>query len=322
MTSRRIVFVIFPGFQILDLTGPHEVFAQADRMASGYRLEIVASTGDPVRSSGGLTITPTSGIDTDDGGPIDTLVTVGGPGRTQACADRRLIDWLGAAAARSRRTAAVCSGAFLLAEAGLLDGRRAVTHWASCAELAERYPAVTVESDPIFVSDGAVWTSAGVTAGIDLALALVEADRGAETSRTIARRLVMFVQRPGGQAQFSTQLAAQRPTRTVLRDVQTWIAEHLAEDLSVPVLAARAGISERHFTRVFAAQTGQTPAAYVEAARVEAARRLLESTDGTGETIARRCGFGTVETMHRCFKRTVGVTPGRYRQHFADRGEL
>ncbi|MEO3748200.1 GlxA family transcriptional regulator [Plantactinospora sp. B5E13] len=322
MNRRRIVFVLFPGFQVLDLTGPHEVFTQAERLTPGYTLETVTATGEPVTSSGGLTFTPTSGIGAGDGEPIDTLITVGGPGRARACADRRLVDWVGTAAACSRRIAAVCTGAFLLAEAGLLDGRRAVTHWASCAELAQRYPAVTVEADPIFVRDGTVWTSAGVTAGLDLALALVEADRGAETSRTIARRLVMFVQRPGGQTQFSTQLAAQRPSRTSLRDVQTWIAEHLADDLGVPVLAARAGMSERHFTRVFAAQTGQTPAAYVEAARVEAARRLLESTDGTGETIARRCGFGTVETMHRCFKRTVGVTPGRYRQHFADRGEL
>ncbi|AVT29323.1 AraC family transcriptional regulator [Plantactinospora sp. BC1] len=313
--DRRIVFVIFPRFQVLDLTGPHEVFAQAERLAPGYRLETVAPLPGPVTASGGLTVTPDLGID-ECVGPIDTLVVVGGAGRVGACADRRLTDWLRSAAGRARRVAGVCSGAFLLAEAGLLDGRQAVTHWGSCAELARRYPAVTVRPDPIFVRDGAVWTSAGVTAGIDLALALVEQDRGAETSRAIARRLVMFVQRPGGQAQFSTQLAAQRPARGGLRQLQDWVVEHLADDLTVPILAARVGMSERHFARVFSAQTGQTPAAYVEAARVEAARRLLETTDTPLGSIARRCGFGTVETMHRRFRRTVGVTPGRYRQHF------
>ncbi len=210
----------------------------------------------------------------------------------------------------------MCSGAFLLARAGLLDGRRAVTHWGSCERLARLHPAVTVDADPIFIRDGDVWTSAGVTAGIDLALAMVEADQGADVSRRIARQLVMFVQRPGGQAQFSTQLAAQRPAREPLRDVQTWIADHLAEDLTVPILAARAGMSDRHFTRVFAAEVGQTPAAYVEAARIEAARRLLEVTGTTVEAIARSCGFGSVETLYRCFRRTLRVTPGEYRDHF------
>ncbi|MBF9132359.1 GlxA family transcriptional regulator [Plantactinospora sp. S1510] len=317
MDSHRVVFVIFPGFQILDLSGPHEVFVQANRLAPGYELETVAGTVGSVRASGGLGITPDATIDEFAGGRIDTLVVVGGPGRTQACADRRLIDWIAAATTRSGRVAAVCSGAFLLAEAGLLDGRRAVTHWGSCAELARRYPAVTVEPDPIFVNADGVWTSAGVTAGIDLALALVEQDRGAETSRAIARSLVMFVQRPGGQSQFSTQLAAQRPVHDPLRQVQVWIADHLTEDLSVPALANRAGMSERHFARTFTAQTGQTPAAYVESVRVEAARRLLESTDVPVGAIARGCGFGTVETLHRRFKRTIGVTPGQYRHHFA-----
>ncbi|GIG91406.1 GlxA family transcriptional regulator [Plantactinospora endophytica] len=315
MDVRRIVFVIFPRFQVLDLTGPHEVFAQAERLAAGYRLETVAPLPGPVTASGGLTVTADLGVD-DCVGPIDTLVVAGGRGRAEACDDRRLIGWLAGAASRARRVAGVCGGAFLLAEAGLLDGRRAVTHWGSCAELARRYPTVTVEPDPIFVRDGDVWTSAGVTAGMDLALALVEQDQGGELSRTIARQLVMFVQRPGGQAQFSTQLAAQRPARPGLRQLQAWLAEHLADDLSVPALAARVGMSERHFARVFHAQTGQTPAAYVESVRIEAARRLLETTDTPLGPVARNCGFGTVETMHRCFRRTIGVTPGQYRHHF------
>ncbi|MCM2429720.1 GlxA family transcriptional regulator [Streptomyces sp. RKAG337] len=318
MTGHRIVFVVAPDFQILDLTGPHEVFSQAGRHSPGgpgYRIDTVAAAPGPVASSGGLAVTPTLTFDACEG-PIGTLVAVGGPGMRRAAQDAEFVGWFTAAARRSDRVASVCSGAFLLAAAGLLNGRRAVTHWNSCAELAERYPEVTVDPDPIFVRDGDVWTSAGVTAGIDLALAMVEQDHGADLARDIARQLVMFVQRPGGQAQFSTQLAAQRPSRAPLRDVQDWIADHLGADLAVPVLAARAGMSERNFTRAFRAGTGRTPAAYVEAARVEAARRLLETTDTTVGAVAQRCGFGTVETMHRTFRRTVRVTPGEYRRHF------
>ncbi len=328
VTSSRTVFAVYPDFQILDLTGPHEVFTNAGRLAAaradGPRarapgrsvIEVVAPGPGPVTSSSGLVVTPTRAAAQDDR-PVDTLVAVGGPGVHRVCGDREFVGWFAATARRARRVASVCTGAFLLAETGLLDGRRAVTHWTKCAALAERYPAVTVDPDPIFVRDGEVWTSAGVTAGIDLALAMVEADHGPETARTIARHLVMFVQRPGGQAQFSTQLAAQRPERSTLREVLDWIADHLGEDLAVPVLAARAGMSERHFTRVFRAETGRTPAAYVEQARIEAARRLLESTGTTIDAVARSCGFGTVETLHRSFKRRVQVTPGEYRRHFA-----
>jgi transcriptional regulator GlxA family with amidase domain len=318
VTARRVVFVAFPDFQILDLTGPHEVFTQVEHVPAvrqGYLIETVSAAGGAVRSSGGFELGPTLAID-ECHGPIDTLVVVGGRGTSAAYADQALIDWIARAARRARRTASVCSGAFLLAKAGLLDGRRAVTHWGRCDQLARLHPEVTVEADPIFVRDGDIWTSAGVTAGMDLALAMVENDQGADVAREIARQLVMFVQRPGGQAQFSTQLAAQRPAREPLRDVLAWIADHLGGDLTVPVLAARAGMSERHFTRVFAAEVGQTPAAYVEAVRVEAAQRLLEGTDTTIDGIARTCGFGTVETLHRCFKRTVRVTPGQYRDHF------
>ena len=336
MTSRRIVFAVFPDFQILDLTGPHEVFTQAARLVAGpgapagrgqgagggrdgsaaaFVIDTVAAAPDPVPSSGGLAVSPTL-TTAQVAGPVDTLVAVGGGGVHRAGNDREFVDWFAATARGARRVASVCSGAFLLAAAGLLDGRRAVTHWSACAALADRHPAVTVDPDPIFVRDGNVWTSAGVTAGIDLALAMVEDDHGPEVARTIARQLVMFVQRPGGQAQFSSQLAARRPAGSPLRDVLDWIADHLSGDLAVPALAARAGMSERNFARVFRAGTGDTPAAYVERARVEAARRLLESTGTPLGAVARTCGFGTVETLHRSFKRLVKVTPGEYRRHF------
>ncbi|GII53134.1 AraC family transcriptional regulator [Planotetraspora thailandica] len=316
MTSRRIVFAVFPDFQILDLTGPHEVFTQAGRITGGVVIETVAGASGPVSSSGGLAISPTLTVD-EAAGPVDTLIAVGGGGVHRACEDARFVDWLARTARNARRTASVCSGAFLLAAAGLLDGRRAVTHWSRCDELAERYPQVTVDPDPIFVRDGDVWTSAGITAGMDLALAMTEDDHGPEVSRAVARQMVMFVQRPGGQAQFSAQLAAQRPERSALRDVLGWIADHPDSDLTVPTLAARAAMSERNFTRVFRAETGHTPAAYVENARIEAARRLLETTAITLEAVAQACGFGTVATLHRSFRRTVQVTPGEYRKYFS-----
>ncbi|MFG1810808.1 GlxA family transcriptional regulator [Streptomyces sp. NPDC049040] len=320
MPSRRIVFAVFPGFQLLDLSGPNEVFVQAGRLTAGTGPEVVVDTvaaaPGPVVSSGGLAVSPTLTVE-EFTGPVDTLVAVGGGGVHQACQDAAFVDWFARTARGARRTASVCSGTFLLGAAGLLDGRRVVTHWSACDLLAARHPAVTVDPDPIFVRDGDLWTSAGVTAGMDLALAMVEADDGPEVSRAVARQLVMFVQRPGGQAQFSAQLAAQRPERRSLREVVDWVADHLAEDLGVPALAARAGMSERNFARAFRAETGSTPAAYVDSARVEAARRLLESTGTTVEAVARACGYGTVETLHRSFKRSVRVTPGEYRRRFA-----
>ncbi|MBD0693053.1 GlxA family transcriptional regulator [Streptomyces sp. CBMA123] len=322
MSSPRIVFAVFPDFQILDLTGPHEVFTHAGRLTGGVVIDTVAAAPGPVPASSGLAVSPTRTIDEFDGldeadAPVDTLVAVGGEGVHQACEDRRFVDWFARTARRSRRTASVCSGAFLLGAAGLLDGRRAVTHWSHCARLAERHPLVTVDPDPIFVRDGELWTSAGITAGMDLALAMTEADHGPEVSRTIARRLVMFVQRPGGQAQFSAQLAAQRPERAPLREILAWIADHPDADLGVPALAARAAMSERNFTRVFRAETGRTPAAYVESVRVEAARRLLETTSAKLGAVAHSCGFGTVATLHRSFKRALHVTPGDYRRRFS-----
>lgn len=320
--TRRVVFVIYPNFQMLDLTGPMEVFSQANMLAAGgaprYALEVVATAPGPVAGSSGLPVVPhrTLAEAAADPEPIDTLVVAGGDGTRQAVFDRELRDWLRARAPGVRRVTSVCSGAFVLAVAGLLDGRRATTHWGSCHELRRAFPGVRVEDDPIFIQDGPVWTSAGVTAGIDLALALTEDDHGPAVAREIAKQLVVFVQRPGGQAQFSTQLAAQRPHRDPLREVLAHIADHLDDDLSLGTLAAKAALSERHFSRVFRSETGMTVASYVEAARIEAAQRLLESTSDGLDRIARACGFGTVETMHRTFNRTVRVTPGEYRRHF------
>jgi transcriptional regulator GlxA family with amidase domain len=314
--EREIVFLVFPDFQILDLTGPLEVFSQAERMHPGsYTLRTVALDQGPVTASCGLSLYAEQ-VPGFEAGTVDTLVVVGGRGTHPAMRDERLAAWIAEAAKRVQRVTSVCSGAFLLAQAGVLDGRRATTHWGSCAELAAQFPAVTVDAEPIFVNDGSVWTSAGVTAGIDLALALVEADQGSALARAIARQLVVFVQRPGGQAQFSAQLAAQRPVREPLRTVQSYIAEHPNADLSVPALAERAGMSERHFARVFRAETGRSPASHVEAVRVETARRLLETTPDGLDRIARAAGFGTIATMHRAFRRTVRVTPGEYRSRF------
>jgi transcriptional regulator GlxA family with amidase domain len=319
--EREIVFLVFPDFQILDLTGPLEVFSQAERMHPGsYTLRTVALDPGPVTASCGLSLcaeaAPAFDADATMMDVLDTLVVVGGRGAHPALRDERLAAWIAEAAKRVQRVTSVCSGAFLLAKAGVLDGRRATTHWGSCAELAAQFPAVMVDPEPIFVNDGPVWTSAGVTAGIDLALALVEADQGSALARAIARQLVVFVQRPGGQAQFSAQLAAQRPVREPLRTVQSYIAEHPNADLSVPALAERAGMSERHFARVFRAETGRSPASHVEAVRVETARRLLETTPDGLDRIARAAGFGTIATMYRAFRRTVRVTPGEYRSRF------
>jgi transcriptional regulator GlxA family with amidase domain len=312
---RRVVIAVFEGVQTLDVTGPAEVLRAATKLhPPGYDVTIAAPEAGPLRTST-VTMVPDQPLSACSG-RIDTLIVAGGAGTRRAEGDEPLIAWLRDAARRSRRVTSVCTGAFLLARAGLLDGRRATTHWASCADLAERYPAVTVEPDPIFVRDGGVATSAGVTAGMDLALALVEEDLGRDTALAAARWLVLFLKRPGGQAQFSAQLAAQTADRAPLRELQAWIPDHLDVDLSVPALARRAAMSERNFARAFRRETGMTPAAYVEAARVESARIALESGDLPVESIAVRAGFGTVETMRRAFRRRVGVSPVDYRTRF------
>ena len=307
----RVVIVVFDGVQSLDVTGPAEVFAGA-----GWDVRTVSVDGAAVRSSSGLTFVPDGDLSSARG-RIDVLLVAGGEGTPGAMFDRTLTSWLRRAARRSGRVTSVCSGAFVLAEAGLLDGKRATTHWSVCDTLAARYPAIEVDPDPIYVRDGDVWTSAGVTAGMDLALAIVEEELGRDVALTIARRLVLFLRRPGNQSQFSAQLAAQTADRDVLREVQRHVAEHPGGDLSVDALAARAAMSPRHFARVFRDETGITPARFVESARVEAARRRLEESDDTIDVIARTCGFGTAETMRRTFLRTLHVAPSEYRRRFA-----
>jgi transcriptional regulator GlxA family with amidase domain len=316
--ARRVVLVVFPGLQTLDLVGPAEVFSTASLLSPpGYAITVAAAVDEPLRTSSGLTLTPDAGVD-DCRGPIDTLVVCGGAGVVSALDDRALTAWLPRAGGRARRVASVCNGAFLLARAGLLGGRRATTHWAACDELARRHPEIDVERDSIFVRDGNVYTSAGVTAGMDLALALVEEDLGPAIAREIARQLVLFLRRPGGQSQFSSHLAVEPAQRAPLRELQGWIADHLAEDLSVPALAARAHMSPRNFARAFRREAGLTPAAYVEAVRLEHARMALERSDEPIDAVAHRCGFGTVETMRRAFRRRLRVAPGDYRTRFRD----
>jgi transcriptional regulator GlxA family with amidase domain len=316
---QRIVIFTFPGAQSLDVVGPLEVFMGTQRSSGTqrYTTEVVAPTAGPLVTMSGLGLVAESAIG-DVAGPIDTFVVAGGNERgiLAVVSDPALLDQVRRLAGTSRRVASVCSGAFVLAAAGLLDGRRATTHWSACDELARLHPTVTVERDPIFVRDGKISTSAGVTAGIDLALAFVEEDHGHTVAMAVARQLVVFLKRPGGQAQFSATLATQTADRDDVTDVQAWIADHLADDLSVPALAARAVMSPRHFARVFRAATGATPARYVEQSRVEAARRRLEESDDGVDAIAAVCGFGTAETMRRTFLRALHVAPTDYRRRF------
>jgi transcriptional regulator GlxA family with amidase domain len=319
---RNVVIVVYPGVQSLDVTGPLEVFAGAQTLLEatsrderGYEVCLLSGDGQPLRTSSGLTLVPDAPL-RDAPDQIDTLIVAGGAGHEQAAEDLALVDWIAAACARARRTASVCTGAFLLARAGLLDGRRATTHWASAAELQRRYPQILVEPDPIFVRDGSIWSSAGVTAGMDLSLALVEHDLDRDAALTIARHLVLFLRRPGNQSQFSATLVAQQPERQPLREIQRTVLEDVAGEHSVEAMAVRAHMSPRNFARAFRAETGITPARYVERVRVEAARRRLEDTAEPIAEIATGCGFGTAETMRRVFLRTLEVGPGEYRRRF------
>ncbi|MFF0427066.1 GlxA family transcriptional regulator [Streptomyces sp. NPDC004520] len=318
MTQRPVLVVLFDDVQSLDVTGPVEVFAGAARAAgdpSAYPIRTASLDGGPVRTRSGLRLLPDTSLDAAVAdGPPHTLVVPGGEG-TRA-PEPTLVDWLREHAPRAERLVSVCTGALLLAEAGLLDGHRATTHWIACEHLARRYPRVEVDPDPIFVRDGRLSTSAGVTAGIDLALALVEEDLGRDVALAVARRLVVFLRRPGNQAQFSAQLSAQTARREPLRDLQQWISEHPDGDLSVDALAARARLSPRHFARAFHAETGVPPGRYVDRIRLEHARRLLEETSGGVEEIARASGYGTPETMRRAFLKALGTAPTEYRRRF------
>jgi transcriptional regulator GlxA family with amidase domain len=310
----------YPAAQLLDVTGPLQVFATANDLAieaggtAPYAVRVVAKGGGSVSSSAGLRIA-TAALPGKGAAP-DTLMISGGAGVEAATSDPVLVDWVRRRAKQARRVASVCTGAFVLAASGTLDGRRAATHWSVCAELARRFPKVKVESDPIFVRDGAVWTSAGVTAGIDLALALVEQDLGRTVALAVARYLVVFLKRPGGQAQFSAALALQAADDR-FGALHEWINRHLADDISLPVLARQAGMSERSFSRHYSEATGLTPARAVERLRVEAARRLLSESRLPVKRISQRCGFGSEETMRRSFLRQLAATPQDYRARFS-----
>jgi transcriptional regulator GlxA family with amidase domain len=313
----RVVIVTFDTAQILDVTGPLEVFSTATRFVPSvrYRTEVVSVRGGPVLASCGLEFA--SSAIADMKGPIDTLVVAGGADMDAAGADEQLLHHVRRLAGDARRVTSVCSGAFVLAAAGLLDGRRATTHWAECDLLGTTYTGVTVDADAIYVHDGNVWTSAGVTAGIDLALALVADDHGHRAAVTVARQLVVYLQRSGGQAQFSALLAGQAADTEPVRDLLSWLSENLDADLSLPALARQINLSERQFTRVFKAEVGATAADHVEAVRLESACRLLETTNASVERIAKTCGFGTPETMNRTFRRRLNTTPGEHRHHFS-----
>lgn len=313
----RIEILAFQQVQLLDVAGPLQVFASANerlgRPTPPYAPKVVAPDGPTLAASAGLHLVAEPLPDAD--APLDTLLIAGGPGVRAAGADPSLVAWVTARAARARRVASVCTGAFLLAATGMLDGRRAATHWAHCDRLAALHPRIRVEPDPIFVRDGPVWTSAGVTAGIDLALALLEEDLGREAALSIARHLVMFLKRPGGQAQFSAALALQGGEDR-FGGLHDWIGRNLAADLSLPALAAAAGMSERSLSRHYREATGLTPARGVERLRLEAARRALSETRMPVKRIAQECGFGSEETMRRSFLRHVAATPQEYRTRF------
>src|SRR5580658_3564411 len=317
--ARAIEVVAFEDVQLLDVAGPVQVFATANETIAKtggtppYTVRVVAPQARSVVASAGVVLA-TDDLPPHDT-PVDTLIIAGGPGVKLAAAEGEFVRWVRARARTARRTASVCTGAYLLAATGLLDGRRAATHWSFVDDLARRFPAVRVESDPIFVRDGSVWTSAGVTAGIDLALALVEEDLGRTVALAVARYLVVFLKRPGGQAQFSAALSLQSGEER-FGPLHAWINANLSRDLSLSVLAAQAGMSERSFSRHYAEATGLTPARAVERLRLEAARQQLLESKVPVKRIAQHCGFGTEETMRRSFLRLVSTTPQDYRARF------
>ncbi|ORV54095.1 transcriptional regulator [Mycolicibacter engbaekii] len=321
--TRKVVILGYAGIQALDVVGPSEVFATATLAVlaqggdhDGYEVTVASADGAPIATSSGLTLQPSPLPAPDDS--IDTLLLPGGVGIHAAQADPATVAWIRRASVHARRVVSVCTGAFLAAQAGLLDGCRATTHWAFAEALARQFPAVTVDPEPIFLrSSDTVWTAAGVTAGIDLSLTLVEEDLGTEVAQTAARWLVLYLRRPGGQSQFAAPGWLPRARRAPIREVQELIDSEPGGPHRLTELAARAAMSPRHFTRVFTGEVGMTPAAYVERVRTEAARRQLEETDDTVVAIAGRCGFGTAETLRRTFLRRLGVSPDHYRKTFA-----
>ncbi|MEV5597177.1 helix-turn-helix domain-containing protein [Streptomyces sp. NPDC052496] len=326
-TAHRVVIAVFPDVDLLDVTGPAEIFALANRETggrAGYQVRLAGPVAGAVRTSAGVRLFTDVAFE-DVGEQVDTLVVPGAVDMTDdgpvARTDPGVVAWVKETAPHARRIASVCVGAHLLAAAGLLGGKTATTHWSTSAQLAADHPDVTVDPDPIFVrSDcGRLWTGAGISACLDLALALVAEDLGEQTALTVARQLVMYLKRQGGQSQFSVPLSRPAAERRDIDALRLWISDHLDADLSAPALAARMCLSERHFARVFKQETGSSPAAYVEAARVELARRLLETTDCPLDQVAAAAGLGSAETLHRAFRRQLATTPAAYRRRFRTR---
>jgi Transcriptional regulator containing an amidase domain and an AraC-type DNA-binding HTH domain len=324
METKRIVFLAAPRAQILDVTGPFQIFFRASEIWNrrhpgsppAYNVELCStSTNTLVETSCGLGLAGSLTYRSLRG-RIDTLLVAGGGTMEGPSQDQAVLRWLRMKAKQVRRIGSICTGAFLLAAAGLLDGKRVATHWKWCDDLARRYPDIQVDSDPIFIKDGKFYTSAGITAGMDLALALVEEDLDSELALQVAREMVLYLRRQGGQSQFSAALSLQIAHRSNFQKLHSWVLDHLAEDLSVESLAARAAMSPRNFARVFLRETGTTPAKFVERLRLEAARRMLEETDAGLDEAASDCGFGSAESMRRVFLRILHVTPGEYHSRF------
>ncbi|WP_296038371.1 GlxA family transcriptional regulator [uncultured Agrobacterium sp.] len=314
---RRIEILAFPDVQLLDVAGPLQVFASTNDLLvnagkPAHYQPVAVGAQTPIVTSSALTIGTSALSGASEA--LDTLIVPGGWGVYRACEDQQLVSWIAQRSKTARRTASVCSGAFLLASTGLLDGRRAVTHWQRCGEFRKRFPKVRLDPDPIFIQDGAIWTSAGVTAGIDLALALVENDLGREVVLAVARQLVVFLKRPGGQSQFSAALTLQDESGR-FDGLHAWMMENITQDLSVADLADKAGMSLRSFSRHYREQTGVTPSKALEEMRLETARRLLEQAQPVSRA-ARRAGFGSEETLRRLFQRRFGVSPQAYRERF------
>ncbi|MFZ3375134.1 MAG: GlxA family transcriptional regulator [Chthoniobacterales bacterium] len=322
--TRRVVFIAGPGTEILDLVGPLQVFARAAEMFGKqnpgsppiYSVEVVTTSAHrSFVANCGLRVTAHKTFRRVRG-KIDTLLIAGGSAIEQDEISSDVVHWLRKIAGRIRRIGSVCTGAMLLARAGLLDGRRATTHWNWCHVLIKRAPRANVDPNPIFVRDENVYTSAGVTAGMDLALALVEEDYGSRLALQVARNLVLYLRRPGGQSQFSAALSLQLTDRKPLRELESWVLDNLNKPLNVPVLAQRVAMSPRNFARVFTKEMKTTPGKFIERLRVEAARRRLEESQNSMETIAGECGFGNVNSMRNVFQRALKIAPGQYRRHF------
>ena len=319
MTSKSIALVVYPDFMSLDLFGPLEVFNAASRIqtlsgkSEPYVVRVVSSAGGLIPTESGVQVA-TEKLPAPKG--IDTALVVGGNGVYDARNDERLLSWVKKVATSSRRLGSVCSGTFILAESEVIEGRHVTTHWARAERLAREYENLSVDADPIYVTDGKFWSSAGVTAGIDLALAMVDEDLGPETSQLIARWLVMHRHRPGGQSQYATPAWTPRAEQSAVRAVQLKIEEDPALDYTLESMSQMASMSVRHFCRLFVEQVGMTPARFVERVRIAAAREELEISTDNVDVIAQKCGFGTSETLRRTFLRRLGVTPHQYRQKF------